>query len=174
MGKNHPRSLGKCLCVAGLALLASACATPPPDTVACTILQQSGRCAAVPVHGDAHEDEARRQVAAPEGFGYLYVARPYAQQRSVKARVYLDGALVAELGPQSFARLKLRPGLHAVEVAANGVAAARATVDMKAEAYLEYRLAERFFATQSGMSEVDRARAAALLPRLDLVVSRQE
>jgi hypothetical protein len=75
--------------------------------VPCTIQQQHARCVAVPVHGDEHEDEAKALTPAPEGFGYLYVTRPYAQQRSVKAKLFVNDVFLAELGPMSFARIKI-------------------------------------------------------------------
>uniref|UniRef100_UPI0024DE125A hypothetical protein n=2 Tax=Herbaspirillum TaxID=963 RepID=UPI0024DE125A len=98
-----------------LATLISACETPARDTVPCTIQQQHARCVAVPVHGDEHEDEAKALTPAPEGFGYLYVTRPYAQQRSVKAKLFVNDVFLAELGPMSFARIKMRQGIYRIK-----------------------------------------------------------
>jgi hypothetical protein len=100
-----------------LATLISACETP--HVTPCRAqFSNSTRCVAVPVHGDEHEDEAKALTPAPEGFGYLYVTRPYAQQRSVKAKLFVNDVFLAELGPMSFARIKMRQGIYRIKVTA--------------------------------------------------------
>lgn len=157
-----------------LALLLSGCAAPKPDTVPCTILQQTSRCVAVPVHDDAHEDEAKLLMPAPDGFGYVYIARPYAQQRSVRAKVYIDDAFVAELGPKSFSRLKVRPGRHTIKLVAANVEDVSTGIEVKRDAYLEYQIAEYFFSTVPEIKPMSRERALDSLQLLDMAVSWEE
>lgn len=166
--------MGAGYAAAVLAMLVSGCASLQPGTVPCTILQQTSRCAAVPVHNDVHEDEARLLMPAPDGFGYVYIARPYAQQRSVKARIYIDDVFVAELGPKSFSRLKVRPGRHMVRVVAASVEDVSASVEVKLDAYLEYQIAEYFFSTTPEIKPVSQARMKDSLQLLNMVESWEE
>jgi hypothetical protein len=168
------RKLGGYASAAVLAMLVSGCAARKPDSVPCTILQQTSRCAAVSVHDDVHEGEAKLLTPAPDGFGYVYIARPYAQQRSVRAKVYVDEVFVAELGPKSFSRLKVRPGRHTIKLSAANVEEVSTSVEVKRDAYLEYQIAEYFFSTVPEIKLVSRERAKDLLQPLDMVVSWEE
>ncbi|MBP0598088.1 hypothetical protein J8I26_08250 [Herbaspirillum sp. LeCh32-8] len=173
MSTHNQRRIRLPLAAASIVLL-SACASPAPDGVPCTILQQHGVCVAVPVHDDAHEDEAKALAPAPEGTGYLYITRPYAQQRSTKAQVFVDGVLLAELGPKTFARIKLRPGAHTVKLTADKIDAVSISVDLQSAVFLEYQIAEHVFSTVAGIKAVGRQRAKETIQPLDLVVEKVE
>ena len=160
--------------IATLATLISACATPARDTVPCTILQQHARCVAVPVHDDEHEDEAKALTPAPEGFGYLYITRPYAQQRSVKAKLFVNDVFLAELGPKSFARIKIRQGVYRMKITAEKTEDVFISVGMKKETFLEYQIAEHFFSTEPSIKLVSKERAKESMQPLDMVVSRND
>ncbi|MDR6398515.1 hypothetical protein [Herbaspirillum seropedicae] len=156
------------------AILMSACAAPARDSVPCTILQQSSTCVAVPLHEDIHEDEAKALAPAPEGWGYLYVTRPYSQQRSIKSRIFVDDVLHAELGPKTFARIKLRPGTHTIKLTADGSEAVSIPVEMTKEAFLEYQIVEHLFSVEPTIKPVSRGRARESMRSLDLVVTNTD
>ena len=99
----------------GVAILVAACATTHEDkesTLPCTIMQQSSRCAEVPMSDLQNEMVVKKFKPAPAGSYYVYVSRPYSQERSHQAKVYLDDKLVTALAPQTFARLRVAPGIH--------------------------------------------------------------
>ncbi|WP_157845734.1 DUF2846 domain-containing protein [Herbaspirillum huttiense] len=147
-----------------LAALISACATPVRETTPCTIQQQHARCVAVPVHDDEHEDEAKALTPAPEGYGYLYLTRPYSQQRSVKAKLFVNDVFLAELGPMSFARIKMPQGSYRIKVTAEKTEDVSISVDMKKEAFVEYQIAEHFFSTEPSIKLVSKERARERVP----------
>ncbi|MCI1016750.1 DUF2846 domain-containing protein [Herbaspirillum huttiense] len=171
MTTNTSRWIRLSLMAASMALV-SACATSSPESVPCTILQQTSVCVAVPVHDDLHDDEAKAFTPAPEGSGYMYITRPYAQQRSTKSKIFVDGVFLAELGPKTFARIKMRPGTHTVKVTADKIETVSISVDMQKEAFLEYQIAEHFFSTEPSIKSVSRERAKDSVQPLDLVLTK--
>lgn len=154
------------------AILISACATAPRDSVPCTILQQHGVCVAVPVHGDVHQEEAKALAPAPAGLAYLYIARPYAQQRSTKSQVFVDDVLLAELGPKTFARITVRPGTHTIKVTADDLKPVSISVETKDETFLEYQIVERFLSAQPHLRSISRDRAKDAIQTLDRVLTK--
>ncbi|WP_075256572.1 DUF2846 domain-containing protein [Herbaspirillum camelliae] len=160
--------------LAASAILMSACAAPARDSVPCTILQQSSTCVAVPLHDDAHEDEAKALAPAPEGWGYLYVTRPYSQQRSIKSRIFVDDVLHAELGPKTFARIKLRPGTHTIKVTVEERKTVSIPVEMTKEAFLEYQIVEHLLSAEPTIKPVSQGRARESMQPLDLVVTNTD
>lgn len=166
--------LRKLLLITTLAILISACATPARDTVPCTIQQQHARCVAVPVHDDMHEEEAKALLPASEGFGYMYVTRPYSQQRSIKSKLFVNDVFLAELGPMSFARIKMPLGIYKITITAENTNDVSILVEMKKEAFVEYRITEHFFSTEPSIKLVNRERAKESIQPLDMVVSRND
>lgn len=160
--------------IAALVALVSACASPARDTVPCTIQQQHARCVAVPVHDDEHEDEAKALAPAPEGFGYLYVTRPYSQQRSVKAKLFVNDVFLADLGPMSFARIKMPQGVYQIKIVAEKTEDVFISVGMKKEVFVEYQIAEHLFSTEPSIKLVNQERAKESMQALDMVVSRND
>jgi len=160
--------------LAASAILMSACAAPARDSVPCTILQQSSTCVAVPLHDDAHEDEAKALAPAPEGWGYLYVTRPYSQQRSIKSRIFVDDVLHAELGPKTFARIKLRPGTHTIKVTVEERKTVSIPVEMTKEAFLEYQIVEHLLSAEPTIKPVSQGRARESMQPLGLVVTNTD
>ncbi|MCO4857636.1 DUF2846 domain-containing protein [Herbaspirillum sp. WGmk3] len=159
--------------VAVVALI-SACAAPEQERAPCRILQQSSACVAVPVHDDVHEDEAKKLTPPPEGMAYLYITRPYAQQRGARTRVYVDDRLVAELRPMSFARIAVRPGRHTVRVVTDKVEAVSMATDTEKVTFLEYQVVEHFFSTEPSLKSVARERASESMQPLEMVLNADQ
>jgi hypothetical protein len=161
-------------CAIAATILLSACAAPKKNTVPCTILQQASHCVTVPMHSDAHEDEAKLLMPPPAGFNYLYITRPYSQQRSVKSQIFLNDALVAELGPQSFARLKARPGSYVIKVVSVGVEDVKISAEVGNDFFLEYQITEHLLSAEADIKSVSQARAKDSIQRLNMVASWEE
>ncbi|MRT31074.1 hypothetical protein [Herbaspirillum sp. CAH-3] len=158
--------------VTGVAILVAACATTHEDkesTLPCTIMQQSSRCAEVPMSDLQNEMVVKKFKPAPSGSYYVYVSRPYSQERSHQAKVYLDDKLVTALAPQTFARLQVAPGLHTLKVTVHSREDVQETIDAKGATFLEYQIVEHFFSAVSTLKVQDEGVAKKMLERLRLV-----
>ena len=157
-----------------LIVLISACTSQPTASVPCTILQQHSRCVAVSIHDDLYKNNVKMMKPAPVGFGYLYITRPYSQHRSIKSKLYIDDVLVAELGPMSFARVKVRSGMHEIKIKTERMADVSIPVEMDGDAFFEYQIRDHFFSSDPSIQSVSKAHAKKTMQTLDMVVSRDE
>lgn len=153
----------------GVAILVAACATTHEDkesTLPCTIMQQSSRCAEVPMSDLQNEMVVKKFKPAPAGSYYVYVSRPYSQERSHQAKVYLDDKLVTALAPQTFARLRVAPGIHTLKVTVPSSKDVQETIDPTGAAFLEYQIVESFFSAVPTLKIQDEGVAKKMLERL--------
>ncbi len=163
-------SLGKTSMIA-VCLFVVGCATEHQGLVHCTILQQAGHCVAVPVQDAEHEAQAKSLQRAESGASYIYVVRPYAQQRSVASDVFVDGKLEAKLGPMTFARLKVEAGSHSIRVVTAKVPDVAMDVIATDNVYVQYQLLELFATVTPKIEVMSPDGVKKLLRPLGLVVS---
>jgi len=123
------------------------------------------------MHDDPHEEQAKSLQRPEEGFSYVYVARPYAQQRSVATEVYVDGKHVTTLGPMTFARLKVKNGRHLIRISTAGVGDKSVEARIESNVYLQYQLIEQFFSVKSQLETPSPEKAFQMIDPLDLVLS---
>jgi hypothetical protein len=163
-------SLGKTSMIA-VCLFVVGCATEHQGLVHCTILQQAGHCVAVPVQDAEHEAQAKSLQRAESGASYIYVVRPYAQQRSEASDVFVDGKLEAKLGPMTFARLKVEAGSHSIRVVTAKVPDVTMDVIATDNVYVQYQLLELFATVTPKIEMMSTDGMKKLLRPLGLVVS---
>lgn len=110
--------------------------------------------------------QAKTLPPAEAGKVAIYVLRPFAQ-------IFIDGRLVANLGPMTFARIVVEQGAHRVRIETEGVPTREQQITGSATTYLQYQLTETLTTVQSEMSELAeaQAKAKARVARLDLVKS---
>lgn len=156
--------------LAAIPILAG-CVHTHPGVAHCAILQQSSHCVEVPIEEDAVAAQAKTRPPAEAGKVAIYVLRPFAQQRSNASQIFIDGRLVAILGPMTFARIVVEQGAHRVRIETEGVPNREHQITGSATTYLQYQLTETLTTVQSEMTELAEAQAKARVARLDLVKS---
>ena len=86
----------------------------------------------------------------------------------------MNDVFLAELGPKSFARIKIRQGVYRIKITAEKTEDVFISVGMKKETFLEYQIAEHFFSTEPSIKLVSKERAKESMQPLDMVVSRND
>lgn len=156
--------------LAAIPILAG-CVHTHPGVADCTILQQSSHCVEVPIEEDAVAAQVKTLPPAEAGKVAIYVLRPFAQQRSTASQIFIDGRLVANLGPMTFARIVVEQGAHRIRIETKGVPHREQQITGNATTYLQYQLTEMLTTVRSEITELAEAQAKARVARLDLVKS---
>ncbi|OWY36470.1 hypothetical protein CEJ45_04515 [Herbaspirillum aquaticum] len=157
------------LLIRGACLASVACSSTASNRQPCVILQQSAQCVAVSRADAVVSSDAKMMSPAEAGYSYLYVARPYAQQRSVASRVFVDGKQVAELGPMTFARVKIGGGEHVVTIATENVQDRQISVRGSQDTHIQYQLTESFFSVSPETKFLERSEMKMKIHRLEMV-----
>jgi len=157
------------LFVTGACFVSVACTSTAGDQQPCVILQQSAQCVAVARADAAASGDAKMMLPAEAGYTYLYVARPYSQQRSVASRVFVDDKQVAELGPMTFARVRIGAGEHVIRIATTDFQEHQLSIRGSQDTHIQYQLTESFFSVSPETKLLERSEMKMKIHRLEMV-----